>query len=141
MAKGSVLIPSVRYKDAKAGMAWLERALGFVTTALYEGPEDTVAHAQMTFGESGMIMLGSASNANPVGHLVAIPSEVGGRVTSPIYLVVEDCEPVYAKAETAGAEVVQPLRTMEYGGKAFTLRDPEGYLWSVGEYDPWKEPI
>jgi hypothetical protein len=26
---------------------------------------------------------------------------------------------------------------MEYGGKAFTVKDPEAYLWSVGEYDPW----
>jgi len=26
---------------------------------------------------------------------------------------------------------------MEYGGKAFSVQDPEGYLWSVGEYDPW----
>jgi uncharacterized glyoxalase superfamily protein PhnB len=29
------------------------------------------------------------------------------------------------------------LKEMEYGGKAFSVRDPEGYLWSVGEYDPW----
>jgi len=26
---------------------------------------------------------------------------------------------------------------MEYGGKAFVVKDPEGYVWSVGEYDPW----
>ena len=29
------------------------------------------------------------------------------------------------------------LQTMEYGGQAFTARDPEGYSWAVGEYDPW----
>jgi uncharacterized glyoxalase superfamily protein PhnB len=29
------------------------------------------------------------------------------------------------------------LKEMEYGGKAFSVQDPEGYLWSVGEYDPW----
>ena len=28
---------------------------------------------------------------------------------------------------------------MDYGGKAFSVRDPEGYLWSAGEYDPWAE--
>ena len=44
---------------------------------------------------------------------------------------------MYASAQAAGAEIVQPLRTMDYGGKAFTVRDPEGYMWSVGEYDPW----
>jgi len=59
-------------------------------------------------------------------------------VTSPLYLIAADCEPVYANAKAAGAEVVMELKTMDYGGKAFTVRDPEGYLWSVGEYDPWK---
>ena len=29
---------------------------------------------------------------------------------------------------------------MSYGGKAFTVCDPEGYVWSVGEYDPWNAP-
>jgi uncharacterized glyoxalase superfamily protein PhnB len=29
---------------------------------------------------------------------------------------------------------------MDYGGKAFTVADPEGYLWAVGEYDPWQAP-
>ena len=26
---------------------------------------------------------------------------------------------------------------MDYGGQAFTVQDPEGHHWSVGEYDPW----
>jgi uncharacterized glyoxalase superfamily protein PhnB len=32
------------------------------------------------------------------------------------------------------------LETKEYGGKAFTCRDPEGHIWSIGEYDPWESP-
>jgi uncharacterized glyoxalase superfamily protein PhnB len=134
---GSVLIPSVRYKDAHAAIAWLERVFGFVRHAVYEGPEGTVAHAEMRFG-MGMIMLGSATNAGPLAHLYAIPGEIGGRVTSPLYLVVADCAPVWERAKAAGAEVVMELKEMEYGGKAFSVRDPEGYLWSVGEYDPWR---
>ena len=134
---GSTLIPSLRYKDAHAAIAWLETAFGFVRHAVYDGPEGTVAHAELRFG-TGMIMLGSATNVSPHSHFYAIPGEIGGRVTSPLYLIVADCEPVYASAKGAGAEIVMELKTMEYGGKAFTVRDPEGYLWSVGEYDPWK---
>jgi uncharacterized glyoxalase superfamily protein PhnB len=135
---GSAVIPSFRYKDAYAAIAWLETALGFVRTAVFDGPDGTVAHAQMTFGETGMIMLGSATNPNPNPERNAVPSEIGGRVTSPIYLVVADCDPVYAKAQAAGATILQELRTMDYGGRAFAVVDPEGYVWSVGEYDPWK---
>ncbi|MES2394309.1 MAG: VOC family protein [Acidobacteriota bacterium] len=134
---GSTLIPSLRYRDAHAAIAWLENAFGMQRQAVYDGPEGTVAHAQLTFENTGMVMLGSASNASPHGELYATPEEIEGRVTSPIYLVSEDCEALYARAQGAGAEVVMELKTMDYGGGAFTVRDPEGYVWSVGEYDPW----
>jgi uncharacterized glyoxalase superfamily protein PhnB len=133
---GSVLIPGLRYKDAHAAIAWLERAFGFERNAVYEGPGGTVAHAELRFG-NGMIMLGSATNPGPYRHLYATPQEIGGRVTSPLYLVVPDCDPAWERAKAAGAEIVMELKEMEYGGKAFSVRDPEGYLWSVGEYDPW----
>jgi uncharacterized glyoxalase superfamily protein PhnB len=135
---GSVLILSLRYKDAHAAIAWLEQAFGFECHAFYEGPGRTVAHAELRFG-NGMVMLGSTSNKSPVGHLYATPSEIGGRVTSPLYLIVNDCERAYARVLAAKAEVIMEMKTMEYGGKAFTVRDPEGYLWSVGEYSPWGE--
>lgn len=134
---GSMLIPSLRYRDAHAAIAWLERAFGFVRHAVYDGPEGTVGHAELRFG-TGMIMLGSATNPSPHKQIYATPEEIGGRVTSPLYLVTPDCEPLYASAKAAGAEIVMELKTTEYGGKAFAVRDPEGYLWSVGEYDPWQ---
>jgi uncharacterized glyoxalase superfamily protein PhnB len=133
----SVVIPSFRYKDAHAAIDWLERALGFTRKAVYDGPDGTVGHAELVFGNS-MIMLGSQSNPSPMKAMLATPAETGGRVTSPMYLLVADCEPVYAKAKAVGTEFVQELRTMDYGGRAFTVRDPEGYMWSFGEYDPWK---
>jgi uncharacterized glyoxalase superfamily protein PhnB len=67
-----------------------------------------------------------------------MPEELAERVTPPLYLLVPDCGPVWESARTAGAEIVMELKGMEYGVKAFTVRDPDGYLWSVGEYDPWK---
>jgi len=134
----SVVIPSFRYKDAHAAIDWLERALGFTRKAVYDGPDNTVGHAELVFGNS-MIMLGSASNASPMKSMLATPAEIGGRVTSAMYLVVADCDPIHAKAKAAGADFVQEMRTMDYGGRAFTVRDPEGYMWSVGEYDPWKQ--
>ena len=134
--QGSTIIPSMRYRDAHAAIDWLVRILGFHKQAVYDGPGGTVAHAQLTLG-AGMIMLGSASNSSPYPQFYTTPEELGGRVTSPVYVIVPDCDPVYATARAAGAEIVQELKTMDYGGKAFTVRDPEGYLWSVGEYDPW----
>jgi uncharacterized glyoxalase superfamily protein PhnB len=58
---GSVLIPSLRYKDAPAAIAWLEQAFGFERHAVYDGPDRTVVHAELRFG-NGMVMLGLSSN-------------------------------------------------------------------------------
>jgi uncharacterized glyoxalase superfamily protein PhnB len=137
MAMGSIVIPSFRYKDAQAAITWLETVLGFSRKAVYDGPDGTVAHAELTLG-TGMIMLGSASNVSPYPDRSATPTDVGMRVTSPMYVIVEDCEPVWERAKAAGVEVVMELTTMSYGGKAFTVCDPEGFVWAVGEYDPWK---
>lgn len=133
---GSTLMPSLRYHDAHAAIEWLERALGFSRHSVYPGPENTVAHAELRHGR-GMIMLGSASIPTPNDRWYTTPDATDGRVTSPLYVIVPDCAPVWASVQAAGAEVVMALQEMSYGGESFTVRDPEGYLWSVGDYDPW----
>ena len=65
------------------------------------------------------------------------PDEIGMRETKTIYLIVSDAVAVHESAKAAGAEMVLELAEMPYGGKAFTCRDPEGHIWSIGEYDPW----
>ena len=46
---------------------------------------------------------------------------------------------MFARATAAGAEVVMPCVDQDYGGRGFTVRDPEGVLWSFGSYDPFAE--
>ena len=137
-ATGSTLVPSLRYRDAPAAIDWLCRVFAFAQHAVYANPDGTIAHAELTSG-SGMIMLGSVRDEGVHVPFVAQPDEVQNRSTAGIYFVVPDCEPVYAAVQTARAHIVMPLQTMPYGGKAFSCLDPEGHLWSLGEYDPWQE--
>jgi uncharacterized glyoxalase superfamily protein PhnB len=132
----SAVIPSMRYRDAHAAIDWLVRAIGFEKQVVYEGPHGTVTHAQLTFG-NGMIMLGSVSNAGEWGRMIAQPDEIGGRETVTCTLLVDDATSVHALAQAAGAEMVQALERMPYGGRAFGCKDPEGHLWFIGEYNPW----
>src|SRR5207248_10655754 len=121
--------------------AWLEQAFGFECHAVYEGPDGTVAHAELRFG-NGMVMVGSASNKSPLKHLYVSPVEIGGRVTSPLYLIVEDCEPAYARALAAKAEIVMDMKSMEYGGKrsrSGILKDTFG-PWASIPHGPRKKP-
>lgn len=136
----TTVIPSLRYRDALAGIDWLVRAFGFEKKAVYLGADNkTVAHAELTLG-SGMIMLGSVDNGGELGSHMVQPNEVGLRNTQGIYLVVPDADAVYATAKDAGATIILDIRDMGYGGRAFTCRDPEGHLFSIGTYDPWEAP-
>jgi uncharacterized glyoxalase superfamily protein PhnB len=135
----SSVIPAVRYRDALAAIEWLVRAFGFEKNAVYMGEGDSVMHAQLSFG-NGMVMLGSVENGSEYSKLIAQPDEIGMRETQSACLIVLDADAVYATAKAAGAVMVMEIRDMEYGGRAFTARDPEGHLWSMGTYDPWETP-
>ncbi|HEX4154460.1 MAG TPA: VOC family protein [Acidobacteriaceae bacterium] len=137
---GSTIIPGLRYKDAHAAIDWLERVLGFTRQAIYEGPNGTVAHAQLTYG-GGMLMLGSASNGGASANFWAELDETGGRETAALYLVVTDaeCLTLYDRVKADGREIVQELTSPPHGGKSFGCRDLEGHIWWIGSYDPWAQ--
>ena len=132
----STVIPCLRYRDAHAAIAWLEAALGFTKQVAFDGPDGTIVHSQLTLGD-GMIMVSSVSGMGDFAHLIRQPDEFALAETQAPCLIVKDAAAVHAAAMAAGATIVKPLEQMPYGGAAFTCRDPEGHLWSVGEYDPW----
>ena len=132
----ATIIPSLRYRDARAAIDWLCNAFGFEKQAVYaEGA--IVHHAQLTFG-NGMIMLGSVDNGSAWGERMAQPDDIGGRETQSCYLVVADADAHFARAKAAGADITDALEEKDYGGKGYGCRDLEGHLWSFGTYDPWK---
>ncbi|HLI17275.1 MAG TPA: VOC family protein [Rhodanobacteraceae bacterium] len=131
----SAVIPSLRYRDALAMIDWLCKAFGFDKHAVYADGH-VVHHAQLTFGR-GMIMLGSVENGSPWSQRMVQPDEIGGRETQACYVVVADCAAHYERAKGAGAQIVDELATKDYGGSGYSARDPEGHLWSFGDYDPW----
>jgi uncharacterized glyoxalase superfamily protein PhnB len=132
----STVIPGLRYRNAPAAIDWLCNVLGFEKQLVVPGDTaETVLHAQLTLG-GGMIMLGSVSD-NDFGRLMKQPDEIGGSETQCSYVIVEDADVVYEKARASAAEIVMPIKDEDYGGRAFTCRDPEGHIWAVGTYNPW----
>jgi uncharacterized glyoxalase superfamily protein PhnB len=131
-AKISV-IPALQYNDAKTAIEFLCTAFGFAKNAVYEEPDGSVAHAQLTHG-NGMVMLGSVKDTE-YGKLLRRPSEAGG-VTMSVYVVVEDADAHFAHAKAAGAQIVREPVTQDYGGRDYTCKDPEGHVWTFGTYDP-----
>ncbi len=131
----STIIPCLRYRDAHAAIASLCKVFGFTEKMIVPGENNTVHHAELTLG-NGMIMLGSEQYNNEYGRLMAAPAE-GARHTQSIFAVVPDADVVYERVQTAGLEVILPIKDEDYGGRGFTCRDLEGHIWSVGTYDPF----
>ncbi len=125
-------IAFLTYEDAPAALDWLEGAFGFERSAVHDGPNGTVAHAELTYGD-GMVMLGSAGK-NDLG--LKTPQELGA-VNQGVYVIVDDgIDAAYERALAGGAEIVRELHDTDYGSRDFVVRDPEGNLWSFGTYRP-----
>ncbi len=131
----STVIPALRYRNAPAAIDWLCEVLGFERHAVYEGPNGTIGHAELTV-KGGMIMLGSVKDDELAASFKS-PDELGGAETGSLYLVVADADAAHARAVAAGARVFRALKDTPYGSREFAVKDPEGHSWSVGTYDPW----
>jgi uncharacterized glyoxalase superfamily protein PhnB len=132
----STVIPSFRYHNAKAAIEWLSNVFGFERHAVYEGPDGSIAHAELTLN-GGMIMLGSQRD-DEHGKRFKSPIELGGVETRSSYIVVADADAAYARAQAAGATIIRPIQNTDYGSREFAVLDPEGHSWSAGTYDPWQ---
>ena len=132
----ATVIPGLRYRDAKAAIEFLCSAFGFEMHLVVDGPNNTIAHAQLAFG-NGMIMLGSYPHEGEYGEWVRPPEPPALINTQGIYVIVTDPDAHCARAKAAGAKIVMVLSDKSHGRRDYTVRDPEGYLWTFGSYDPF----
>lgn len=120
--------PCLNYRDAPGAIRFLVDVVGFREKAVHTSDDGRhVQHAELTWPEGGGVMLGSAKeDGTPFEQL---PTGASG-----LYVVTERPDEVHQRVLAAGAEVVSPLQDKEHGGRDFTIRDPEGNLWSFGTY-------
>jgi len=92
-----------------------------------EGDPSIVEHGEMRWPLGGGIMFGTVGKDD---------SPFGSRLpgNDNLYVVTDDPDGLFARATAAGAEVIRELRDEDYGSRGFTVRDPEGNLWSFGTY-------
>jgi uncharacterized glyoxalase superfamily protein PhnB len=120
--------PTLSCRDALAEIRFLVDAFGFEETLVVkdEGGRE-VAHAELRWPEGGGVMLGSFTD--DATEFASIPPGVNG-----LYVVTDQPDALFARATKAGATVVRELYDADYGSRGFTVRDPEGNLWSFGTY-------
>ncbi len=120
------LVSAVSYRDPKAAIAFLEKAFGFELTFLIENEDGSLAHSQMSYGGS-TIMIGNEWSEN---H--ASPASLGGKTTQTVHIYVEgDVDAHCERAKAAGAEILMAPETQFYGSRTYRCRDPELHIWTV----------
>lgn len=121
--------PILSYSDAPAALAFLAEAFGFEERAVHRRSSDAsiIEHAEMRWPLGGGIMFGTAGKDD---------SPFGRRApgTDSVYVVCDDPDTLFDRAVAAGATVERGLVDEDYGSRGFTVRDPEGNLWSFGTY-------
>ncbi len=120
--------PCLSYRDALAGIDFLKRAFGFEETLVVKGEDGReVHHAELRWPEGGGVMLGSSIEG--AGEFTGRPAGAAS-----LYVVTDHPDALFERASAAGAELVRGLHDEDYGSRGFSVRDPEGNIWSFGTY-------
>jgi uncharacterized glyoxalase superfamily protein PhnB len=123
------LSSAVSYLDAKAAFRWLETAFGFEPMFVILDAEGNLAHAEMTYGDS-VVMVGNEWSDDHKS-----PKSIGGRNTQSVHVQLADGDDIDAhcnRAHAAGAVIVEPPETQFYGDRTYRAKDPEGHIWTFG---------
>ncbi len=121
------LSSAVSYLDPKAAYHWLEAAFGFEPLMVLLDADENLAHSEMRYGES-VVMVGSEWSEHHRS-----PKSVGGKNTQTVHVQLargDDIDAHCERARKAGAEIVQAPETQFYGDRTYRARDPEGHIWT-----------
>ncbi|MCE9596162.1 MAG: VOC family protein [Planctomycetes bacterium] len=122
------LTPYLIVHDAKAALAFYERAFDAVELFRMPAPDGRIGHAEIRIGDSRVML---ADEYPEIG--AKSPRAYGG---SPVRLMiyVTDCDAVFVRAVAAGAKVVRPLADQFYGDRTGGVDDPFGHQWFIATH-------
>jgi uncharacterized glyoxalase superfamily protein PhnB len=123
------LSSALSYRDAKAAYRWLENAFGFEPLFVILDADGNLAHSEMTYGGS-VIMVGTEWSDEHKS-----PHSIGGKNTQTVHVqlgVDEDIDAHCTRARGAGAIILQEPENQFYGDRTYRAKDPEGHIWTFG---------
>ncbi len=131
-------IPTMVYKDANKALEFLTQALGFKENAVYRDDKNVVQHAELNLGKA-MIMIGTYHPETHFGKMIGTPNETNGLNTQSAFIIIEEVDKHYENAKANGAKIVMDIKDVDYGGRGYSCKDTEGYIWSFGSYNPFEK--
>jgi len=118
--------PYLIVRGAAKAIDFYQRAFGAVELFRLDGPDGTLAHAEIKIGNSP-VMLADGTSGYPD------PLTLGGSSVS-FMIYVPDVDAAFARAIAAGATAKRPVADQFYGDRTGTLADPFGHVWSLATH-------
>lgn len=120
--------PYLIVDGAADAIEFYKEVLGATERGRMTGPDGRVGHAELTIGDS-VVML---SDEHPEMDITG-PTRIGG---SPVMLhvYVEDVDATMEQAVTAGATASRPAQDQFYGDRSGQFVDPFGHRWNVATH-------
>jgi PhnB protein len=122
--------PHLTLDNAAQAIDWYKKALGAAEVARATGPDGKIMHAEIRVGDS-LIMLNDAMMGGKGAK------SFGGSPAS-LWVYVEDCDALFNRALSAGAEVVAggmgAMADQFWGDRCGSFTDPHGYKWTIATH-------
>jgi PhnB protein len=122
--------PQLTLDDAARAIEWYKKALGAEEMGRAIGPDGKVMHAELRIGDS-RIMVNDAMMGWKGPHAI-------GGSPAALWIYVEDCDSLFNRALSAGAQVVGggmgAMADQFWGDRCGTLTDPHGYRWTIATH-------
>jgi uncharacterized glyoxalase superfamily protein PhnB len=116
----NTVLPHIAYRNVAEASDWLIAVFGFAEHYRY-GPPGAPSGAQMYLG-AAWVMLDAADAGQQT------PAELGYGTQS-LTVFVQDVDPHYERAKSAGATIVEELHETTYGERQYGARDLDGHHW------------
>lgn len=122
------VVPAIFYKDAFAALDWLEQAFGFERSMVITDAGGNLGHSEMK-AAGGYLMIGQEW-----ADWTASPASNGGKCSQNVHIqlaggIDAHCE----RAKAAGGVLLRPPEDQFYGDRTYSVRDPEGHVWSFSQ--------
>ncbi len=112
--------------DAKAALAFYEKAFGVKEKFRLTEPSGRIGHAELDFGGMTVMLCDEFPEFG-----IRSASSIGATPVT-IHLHVDDADAVISQAVLAGATVERAPSDAFYGERSGVVRDPFGHRWMIG---------
>ena len=122
------ITPYLVVKGAAKAIDFYKKAFGATELFRMEGPNNTVAHAELQIEDSRIMM---ADESPQMGFSAP---QAGSHTPIGLMIYVDDVDKVAAQAIAAGMKTERAVEDQFYGDRSGNFVDPFGHRWTIATH-------